>query len=514
MTGDVMETIEEAKTDIKEKDQHPHEAAREFWQDAKEKVHKQQQKLSSANEDEVVEQITEKLTDFVNHVRKHESYQKVLEKFFKYSEEFWDTLYEAKEKVTSQTPELVLNQKISNEAWEILGDFAGIDLVFKFRRNLWTYFDKLKNDQELREWFNEAKQLLLDLIRKPEVNRDEEVNRLVRKGRKISEKHRNDLYRLWKQSQRIIDEIKNDPILLDFGKKLQILGERIFLNSKGQPDLYVMEESIIQIKNLLVPVFNDLFIDVPIKKLQILDKDMACKFEDISIKGTGMIPSHVQVVVGSYSDFYLQKTSDVSQRFLLKFVVEGIRPEFRDVKFDYKKHTFPYIKNNGIADLEFGESGISTYAIFSIDTGNDKITKARLMNFNVTVDTVTINIKEASKHEWLEKMMIAPIYASAFRTRLQNSLHGFILNRLTQYIIELNLWFKTKPLDRAYAQGNVVLRQGTQTLKETYKDIGEKIEGVKDDWSSKTAQLKEDLKSKDQKETEKPVLKPTTLEKT
>jgi len=361
-------------------------------------------------------------------------------------------------------------------------------LVFKFRNNLKTFFEKLRNDDELRRWAKESKQLFLDLIEKPDLNRDDDINRLIRKGRKLSEKYRDDLNRLWKQTQRIMDEFKNDPVVQDFENKLQALGEKMILNSEGQPDLNVMEESMVQIKNFFVPIFRDLFIDVPIKRIEVRDKEFDCTIEDISIKGTGLVPDHIQVRMSSFSDLYPQKSTEMKQHFELYFKVENICPEFRGIKLDYEKKTFPALQNSVVADFNFNDSGISFDVTISIVIETGKITKAKLHSSNISVGSITINVQEAAKHEWIEKNMIAPIIARSLGSKLENSLEKYINDRLKQFISRMNHWFKTNPFERAKDQGNETLQSSTEKLTQMKKDVENQMDSAKKDINNRDQQ--------------------------
>jgi len=229
----------------------------------------------------------------------------------------------------------------------------------------------------------------------------------------------------------------------------------------------------------MVELFRGLLVDVPIKRIQVHNEDLDLLLTDITIKGNGLVPDNVQVKLASYSEFHLQKSPDAETSFKLRLKVDGIKPEFKGVKFSYDKKTFPQLTDKGVADINFEGNGLSSDVTISIRLENGRLSRAKIANSTVTLDSIKLIInKEKTQHDTIDSMF-APLVAGRLRTKLQKWIEEYTVDRLDQYVSQLNDWFASRPFENLKERAN-------ESLHETYEHNKEKSTTAKieDNFSS------------------------------
>jgi hypothetical protein len=320
--------------------------------------------------------------------------------------------------------------------------------------------DSIQKDDELRGWIRSCRDLILDCIKNPERKVDDEINKLINQGRSISEKYRKDLNHLYSEGQQILTRIRTDPHLQDFSSKLEQLGRDLACNSRGQPDLFVLESSMLSIKELFVENARNMFVDLPLKKLEIEDDSMWLCLRGITMQGTGLIPEIIKVEMSSSSDFRLQKSSEAQTTFRLGMRIDKIKPQFKDVCFGYKKKTFPHTEDSGTFDMIFEGDGLCMDSYITIVLDSHKVSKAKLSKLSVSLDTISIKFGD-TQHPILD-WLAAPLISAQLRTRLERLIGDWIHRNLRTYICQLNDWFRTNPYQSMLTRGDVALKQAAQ----------------------------------------------------
>jgi len=283
---------------------------------------------------------------------------------------------------------------------------------------------------------------------------------LINQGRSISEKYRKDLNHLYSEGQQILQRIRSDPHLQDFQSKLEQLGRDLACNRRGQPDLFVLESSMLSIKEFFVESCRNMLVDLPLKKLEIEDDSMWLCLRDITMKGTGLIPEIIRVEMSSSSDFRLQKSSEAQTTFKLGMRIDKIKPIFKDVCFGYKKKTFPHTEDSGTFDVIFEGDGLCMDSYVTICLDSHKISKAKLSKLSVSLDTITLKFGD-TQHPILN-WLSAPLMSSQLRLRLERLIGDWVHRNLRTSICQLNDWFRTNPYQQMMTQANATLKQAAQ----------------------------------------------------
>jgi hypothetical protein len=358
-----------------------------------------------------------------------------------------------------------------DEAWEILSEFGGKDVVNKFRKNLQgDLLKELNRDEKFKKWRKDIRSFMLEVFEKPELlTSGDKVDGLIREGRKLTEKYRDAINQVYNEGRDMLMKIRDDPVLNNFQDKLRKLGRDLACNSQGQTDLYVVENSMTQIKNLLVEVFKDFLVDIPIKRIEVQNDSIDLRISEIFMKGTGLVPEALHVKTSSYSTInFTEGAPDSGTSFRLNLRIDHMKPEFHNVRFDYDKKSFPSMKDQGVTDVIFGGDGLSAEAGITFTVYGGRLTRAEVSTAIVKIDRITFNIdKQQTQHHIIDSLF-APIVAGVMTTKLQKTLEEFLDSRLQEVCQQLNTWFESKPFESMQNRGNEAFQSVRQAVGSGY----------------------------------------------
>jgi hypothetical protein len=177
--------------------------------------------------------------------------------------------------------------------------------------------------------------------------------------------------------------------------------------------------------------------------------------------------------------------------------VDNIKPKFRNVKFWYKRKSFPKIEDEGVCDIDLSAGeGTKLRIIWKIKSRANKPYTFSLMKVQCTISHMDIKIKEA-RHDILDK-----IASSLFIGTIKQSLAQSIVNNLVESLQPLNdamnQWFSSRPLTSVVERANESLQsavvQTQQYIQE--KPITERISEATEQLKEKLTFAKEDVQAK------------------
>jgi hypothetical protein len=316
---------------------------------------------------------------------------------------------------------------------------------------------------------SEAKRLSEKAL--PEERR-QEAKGLFYRGRKILKKDKwsNQFDLLSKQFNILLENIKNDTTTLEFGEKIRKFAQDFALNKQGRPDLYVLEDSFIQMKNLLIPLVKDQLAHIKIGRVEFHNETYDVKIEDIGFSGS-FLPEHI--------DFHLRNdahldTSDSSKdmmRNILSFSVSNIKPEFRNFKFYYRRKTFPKIEDWGVADLKLSGAGAAIYITWSLFAKGGESPVAKLAEVKCTIDKLDWHISgKETHHDILDKMLL-PFVSGAIKNKVSGSIEDLLRTKLGEVNARVNEFFQSKPLETLKDKTNEAMQQQFQKFQQEHKAV-------------------------------------------
>jgi len=357
---------------------------------------------------------------------------------------------------------------------DVLAEFVGAENIHKFKYLLGDLYQSTLSDKKLNAWFAELRTFLTKTLPNAKSFDDlsDDISDLLTKGRKIlsQAKWRNSFHKLSESLNLMIERVKHDTIATDFAKKLQHFAKDLALNEEGYPDLFVLEESISQMKNMIIPLFKKQLDNLPIKRVEFINDTYDVVLEDMIAVGSGFLPESMDIHMSNDSHIdFMGKEDSMKQQ--LEIQVAHIKPEFKNMKFHYKRKSFPTISDFGMADLAFNGEGATIHVVWNIETSSGIHPVASLAECSCTIDSLSIRIVgEATKHEFLDTLM-APLVAGL----LKNKIAGFIEETLNQQLgninEQLNQFFASRPTQQLKEKANQVLMDTFQQYQQTIQSV-------------------------------------------
>jgi len=316
----------------------------------------------------------------------------------------------------------------------------------------WDFFEKLKDDEEISGWFEQARDWILEGMKKPDEVETEEmvekVKEMIRSGRKVTENYREEIEKLYDAAVDIFEKIKDDPALKTFSDKLTQLGRNFALNYKGEPDPMVIQESFTQVTSLLVRLFNSYLTEFPIQQLEVHSPNYDVVLQDIKTEGTGFAPETIQVTTASRTIINLKNRDPSRSVFRIGLEVNKINPCFKDFKYFFTHNTFPSYSDVGRADLCFDEDGLSAKAVMTIRTVSGQPSRATLDKLWVNVDPLKLTIQE-TQHQILSALT-GRVFAEVLRSKLETTIWSALRSRFEEIVSKVNAWFDSNPLQQTW----------------------------------------------------------------
>jgi len=334
-------------------------------------------------------------------------------------------------------------------------------------------YNRVLEDQDLNKWFRDLRSFVDKTIHEPESlteqDRKNQAEELSNRGQalfqeKEKQEWRADLELLKNRFQILVDNVRTDSTTQNWTSKLEKFGRDLIFNEKGLPDIFVLEDSIYQLKNLIVPLFKKTLENVPIKRIEVSTDTYDARVDDILFDATTFLPDQIdfKMLNASHMDLKNEKKDASLHQMLLQ--VDHIKPEFKKLKFYYRRKSFPKIEDYGIADLALKGDGACIRVIWSIESRAGGTPIAQISEVKCTIDKLNIHIVgEATKHDWLDTLLL-PIFSGMIKNKISNTLEEYLRSKLNEANTNLNDWFASRP-------AHLLKQKADQALKETYQKI-------------------------------------------
>ncbi|GJJ13079.1 hypothetical protein Clacol_007329 [Clathrus columnatus] len=292
-------------------------------------------------------------------------------------------------------------------------------------------YDISRNDQELREWFQQINSWLRKILLESGyvVNEecDQEGRRLRENGRKFfDQKYKTYFDNLFNGVgdwlKNVIDDPLNGRLMNDWTRLIRDL----LLNSEGtlswKPELWA------DIRSVILPQIVDKAGYIPIPRAEFSNQALDLVIENLALSGQNFFPNVVSIEAHNYAKFSPHAGIPDRTQHNLIITLSQIQVDIRDVMFYFNKKTgFPKIKDSGIADVLIGGNGITT-TIHLMTAQNDSGSLFDVQNVNVKIDHLKFSIRD-SKHDALYKFL-RPLATGIVKRQVKNAIRDGIISAL------------------------------------------------------------------------------------
>jgi hypothetical protein len=417
--------------------------------------------------DEIQRKTEERLRELLIKLSSNPVYQNMTRDILKLADALRWSLEDASE---NPPVELKHFRNAYNNALNFIAEFTGKKDLDEFRRLCWEAYLSVREDQRLVDWFVDFRNLLERILKEPEIatgpETKKEIEELIERGRDIlqDEKWKKIFSVLRDQFQVLLENVKSDTATMEFQAKLEKFAKDLILNERGNPDLYVLEDSLSQLRNLVLPLFKHALENIPIKKIEIISDTYDVKIEDLVFDATTFMPEHLDFRMLNVSHVDFKHSERDVLRHQLFIQVDHIKPQFKHLKFYYRRKTFPTIEDYGVADVGLTGEGAMIRVLWTIESRGGRRPVAELSEVKCQIDKITIHIVgEATKHNILDAIM-APLMSSVIKNKMSELIEDYLRAKLNNVTVSINDFFASRPTERLKERAEEMIQSSIEQM--------------------------------------------------
>jgi len=279
--------------------------------------------------------------------------------------------------------------------------------------------------QKQRLFMKKMKNLITDVLKNPQLLETEIVQRkldnLIDRSRAKMDDPMYQSYAdtLFNDARRILNNITNDPATVQFTNSLNKFAQDMIKDRFGRPSLSAFQESLNQLRELLLPVFMKQLENIPVARIEGTGPKYDFILDNIKMSGYDILPEHVRLFFDTKVDINLREgpKNDITKA-VLTLEIANIKTHLKDIYFAYRRKVFPKIEDEGLADIDVTGSGTSIKLQWQVKSRGDQPLVMRVKQVDCDISGLKIHIKDA-KHEWLDKLA-SGLFATKVRSNLEN----------------------------------------------------------------------------------------------
>jgi len=357
--------------------------------------------------------------------------------------------------------------KMITDAKNILSEFTGKETIDTLWQRSWDLYYDISSDEEASRFMSDFRSFLDDALKNPDSLKSdakrEEFNGLLDRGSSLmrSDKYNQRFQDLFESSRIVLDKIQNDSTTQNFLDKIGQFAQHFALDSQGRPDLFVIQESIGELRKMVIPILSKQLSTIPIPRVEGSDDNYHYALENLTFYVADFIPEYVQLQTKTDTVVDVHNLETPKNELKVILNIDRFRPHFENVSVWYKKKTFPKIEDHGIADIDLSAGeGTRIKIIWKIKSESDKPFTFSLMKVKCVIDKMDIRIRDA-KHEILDK-----IATTLFIGQIKQSVAQAVVNNLVTSLQplndQMNKWFATRPV-------NTLMRNANERMKQQFE---------------------------------------------
>jgi len=378
-----------------------------------------------------------------------------------------------------------------NDVRAVVDGFVGAGSFDTLYGEAWDLYLTALNDKEANAYLDSLKLFIADAINDPK-SLDVEAKKsqgeeLLYQGRRIfeSDKYSKKIDTMTKTLHNCLNKLTNDALSNELSEKFKKFMEDFGLDAQGRPDLYVMSDSLSQLKNLVYPLLQKQLSAVTVARIVGTNESMDWAIENVLVSIPDLVPELFTIRTKNLVVLNLKQLETEKNNTKVTLEVKNIRPIFKNMKFYYKRKTFPQIEDYGVADIDLSKGNGARIKInWKVKSKNNRPFAFSLMEVRCVIDSLEIDIKEA-KHSVFDRIATS-VFAATIKQQVAAAIVNSIVEALSPLNDSMNDWFATRPAATLYSRAN-------ESLQYAYSSANQ---AIKDHPLDKAAELASELKDK------------------
>jgi hypothetical protein len=280
------------------------------------------------------------------------------------------------------------------------------------------------------------KELILSSKSEEEVRSEQfkqKSKNLANRGRDLMQrlKDENEVDNFFKSANQLLDNIKNDEYVKLLREQAGIVSADLsYVDSTGK--VQVDTDMLSKLQSVLLPVLAESLKYIPMPRIESHDSKREFWLDNITLCGYDVIPANIHFHLESDSDMSLKDVETKSHTHLV-IRLDKFRTELKNLKFWYKKKTFPELSDSGVVTFRIAGDGARLNIVFTVEQplgGRPRLTEG-YADFHIRQIDIDFD-KSTLKHD-----VLVPMMTTLFKQQIQTQIEKLVENNLTGAIQKL-----------------------------------------------------------------------------
>jgi hypothetical protein len=426
-------------------------------QDLKEKKDTQQQQMTDQEWEALLDQFQRVLVVLA----REPTYREGINRLFSLFDMFRNTSQNLPGGIQAETHA----RRAKQETEDLLASFAGKENLEQFKYHLRKLIDMFNNNPEWNQYLNDLKDLILSSKSEEEVKSEQFKQRsknIANRGRELMQrlKDENEVDDFFRSASLLLDNIKNDEFMKLLSEQAGIIrADLSYVDTTGK--VQVDTDMLSKLQSVLLPVLAESLKYIPIPRIESHDSKREFWLDNITLCGYDVIPENIHFHLESDSDVSLKDIETKSSHTHLVIRLDRFRTELKNLKFWYKKKTFPELTDSGVVTIRIGGDGARLNIVFTVDQ-NREDNRPRLTegyaDFHIRHMDIEFD-KSTLKHD-----VLVPMMTTLFKQQIQSQIEKIVEHNLTSAIQKLG-----EQLTQTLSEVNRPFLGGLETARKALK---------------------------------------------
>jgi hypothetical protein len=355
-------------------------------------------------------------------------------------------------------------RRVQVETEELVASFAGRETLEQFKYHLRKLIDIFENNPEFKQYLTELKDFILSSKSEEEVQTEEFKQRsknLANRGRELMEKFKdkNEVDDFLKSSDELMNNIKNDEFVKLLRHQAGIVSSDLsYIDTEGK--VQIDTDMLSKLQSVLLPILAESLKYIPMPRIEISDSWRDFTLDNIVLCGYDIIPENIHLHLESDTDLSLKDIESKGSYTHLVIRLDKFRTELKDMKFFYKKKSFPELMDSGLVTFRIAGDGATLQMVFTVEQNAGENPRLREGYADFQIHNMEIEFDKST----LTHKVLMPMMTGWAKHNIQRQIEALVVNSLTGVVQKLS-----ENLTQTLSQVNRPFLGGLESAREAMK---------------------------------------------
>jgi len=437
------------------------ESAKQMAENVKEKV---KEKGAPEMSDEEWNKIQKDIQKVLALLAKEPAFQQGIQKIFNLLDMFQQTLIEAPVS-SGALPKDIHIRRVVGETEELVSSFSGRETLEDFKFHLTNLIRKTKEHEDLHNYLNELKELILKSRSEAEVQSEEfksKSKEIATRGRELFRELKEDdnVKPFLDSANAMIENIKNDEFLQILRHQAGIVQSDLsYVDSQGQ--LQLDSDMLTKLQRILLPVLVDALKYIPVPRISSSDPWRDIYLDNIVLCSYDIVPENIRFHLETDSEFSLHDVKVNETHTFMVIQLNHLRTELKNVEFYYLRKSFPSLEDSGRVTFRIKGEGAKLTLTYKVEQSpGDQV--PRIMEGKASFDITDLEIE--FDMSTIKHTLLIPLLTNLFKGQIKNQIEEQVEKNLKSWIDKLG-----DMMTNTIGQANRPFLSGLEMAKKTIK---------------------------------------------